>query len=565
MAGQTGINPLLAFLPPDEQQNYAQLQQRQAIGQALLQQGLQPMDAGQNAVGGMAYHVSPLNGVSKLLNTYLGNKLSMDAAGQQAQLMSQMYGNAFGTNQPQQQGAPSASADPSQTPDAGGIAGGGSGPGVQSSPIANPFQPSAAQIGQQLTGAAQPARGPLTIPGTTPQQSMMLMSMAPEAYSRAMGAALTPTDATRMAIASGTDPRTANAGALFHANYVAPVQIGANQTVMDPRTGAVSTTPSAAADGSQNILGADGKWYTVPVTGGAQAIAAAAAARAGGEGSQLPYAGVDAQGNPLPVTNRTAAATGAGNANQPPPIPTLPGLQPAGAPGASDVPLPSGPVPGGGAMYAAPPMGATTSADTAARGQQEDLAKKWSDLNSENQQAQSVISNLQNIKTLAGKAAVGPQSDRIAYANGLLSLAGSERATDATTANNLLDKYSNQIVTRLSQGGMGTDAARSILQSAYPNAHMTLDAINEASDNLIGGRQMVQAKARVLAPYRTKNDAPGYTNTELTFDQNADPRIFQYANIRDPAARQAFAKNLMQQDPTIVQKIQTLQSLGALK
>jgi len=112
---------------------------------------------------------------------------------------------------------------------------------------------------------------------------------------------------------------------------------------------------------------------------------------------------------------------------------------------------------------------------------------------------------------------------------------------------------------------MGTDSARAILQSAYPNAHMTPAAINEAADNLIGAQQMTQAKAKILAPLRNAGDAQGYTNTELQFDQSADPRIFQYANIKDPTARAAFAKNLMQQDPTIVNKIQSLQKLGALK
>src|ERR1700761_3344699 len=100
MPGQTGsINPLLALLPPDQQQNLLQLGQQQAIGQALTQQGLQPMDTGSNPVGGMAYHVSPLNGVSKLLNTYIGNKLSMNALGQQGQLYGQAYNNAFGQDQ----------------------------------------------------------------------------------------------------------------------------------------------------------------------------------------------------------------------------------------------------------------------------------------------------------------------------------------------------------------------------------------------------------------------------------------------------------------------------------
>ncbi|UIY60082.1 hypothetical protein [Burkholderia cepacia] len=223
------------------------------------------------------------------------------------------------------------------------------------------------------------------------------------------------------------------------------------------------------------------------------------------------------------------------------------------------------PAAGGGAIYAAQPPGLVSGANAASTNQQGELSKRWSDLVAQNQQAQGVVSNLQNIKTLAAKAVVGPQSDRLNYVNGLLSLAGSDRATQMLDANALLDKNSNQIIAKLSQGGMGTDAARAILQSAYPNSHMTQGAINEAADNLIGAQQMVQAKARVLAPLRNSNDASGYTNAELTFDQNADPRIFQYTGIKDPTARAAFAKNLIAQDPGIVDKIQALQKLGALK
>jgi hypothetical protein len=227
---------------------------------------------------------------------------------------------------------------------------------------------------------------------------------------------------------------------------------------------------------------------------------------------------------------------------------------------------PSGVFGGGSAKpAAAPPLGAQAGAETGSRNLQDELSKKWTDLSSQNQQAQSVISNLQNIKTLAAKAAVGPQSDRLNYVNGLLSLAGSEKATDAVTANDLLNKYSNQITARLSAGGMGTDAARSILQSAYPNSHMTPQAINEAADNLQGASQMVQAKTRLLAPLANARNSTEYNNIEMKFDQNADPRIFQYANIQDPVQRQAFAKQLIQQDPKIVQKIKSLESLGALQ
>lgn len=213
---------------------------------------------------------------------------------------------------------------------------------------------------------------------------------------------------------------------------------------------------------------------------------------------------------------------------------------------------------------ASAPMGAQAGAESGARNLQDELSGKFKALTANNSEAQNTVSYLQSIKDLSTKAATGQQSDRLNYINGLLSLAGSEKATDAVTANNLLDKYSNQIVARLSANGMGTDSARSILQSAYPNAHMTPQAINEAADNLIGAQQMTQAKARLLTPLANSRDAQGYNNTEMKFDQNADPRIFQYANIQDPAQRQAFAQKLIKQDPKIVQKIKNLEQMGAL-
>ena len=216
-----------------------------------------------------------------------------------------------------------------------------------------------------------------------------------------------------------------------------------------------------------------------------------------------------------------------------------------------------------GAFAAAPPTGYVKSTEAGAVNQQDELSANWKNLTEQNRQAQTTNSYLQSIKGLASKAATGQQADRLNYVNGLLSLAGSDKATDAVTANNLLDKYSNQIVARLGQGGLGTDAARSILQSAYPNAHMTPQAIHEAADNLIGANQMTQAKTRLLAPLANARNPTEYNNAEMKFDQNADPRIFQYAGITDPAARQAFAKKLMQQDPKIVDKIKALQAMGA--
>jgi hypothetical protein len=628
-----GMNPMLALLPPDQQQNLMQLQQQQAIGQALLQQGLQPIDTSNRQVGGIGYRISPLEGLAKMANMYAGNKIARDSMGQQAQIMGQMYGNAFGGQPQAPQAAPV---------DAGGMTGGQSGEGVVSAPIATP---GAADLGAAMGGGTQVgpqtqmANGVMTLPGKTPQQSMILFGMlGPDAYGKMLAQQMAPTAATLAARQGGFDPMAANQAQFRKDTYVAPTTgtgIMRNPFTQQP----VAFNPEVP-NGATPLFDASGNVAAVKPIAGAQGVMQgnAAATAAGGaqfkpvqvynpQTQQMEYSNEAAVTNPTapaPVRNNNPGAMMPGGKLAQYPdmqtglkalddnlasygkqgVNTISGVISKWAPPnendtqayIKDVsqrlgispnqkidlsnPLqrqalstaislhengPTGVFGGGGAPAAAPPLGAAISAERGAGNLQDELSKKWTDLSAANQQAQGVISNLQNIKTLAAKAAVGPQSDRLNYVNGLLSLAGSEKATDAVTANDLLNKYSNQITARLSAGGMGTDAARSILQSAYPNSHMTPQAINEAADNLQGASQMVQAKTRLLAPLRNKGDAQAYNNTEVQFDQNADPRIFQYANIKDPTARAAFAKNLMQQDPAIVNKIQTLQKLGALQ
>ncbi|MDR6393062.1 hypothetical protein [Paraburkholderia phenoliruptrix] len=618
------MNPMIASLSPDDQQSLLQLQQRQAIGQALLQQGLTPIDTSNRQVGGMGYRISPLEGLAKLANMYAGNKISMDAMGKQAQLMGQMYGNAFGANQ-------------QPASDVGGA-----------QPAVSSGAPSGQVLGAAMGGGApapqtQMSNGVLTLPGYTPQQSMVLYGMlGQDAYGKMLAQQLAPTAATLAARQGGFDPMLANQAQFRKDTYVAPLT--GTGIMRDPFTKQpVAYNPDLPAN-STPLFDASGNVAGVNAINGAQAVTQgnAAASAAGSaqfkpvqvynpETHQMEYSNEVAVTNPsapAPLRNNNPGALMPGGKLAKYPdmqsgiaamdqnlasyagkgVNTLSDViakwappnenntqayikdvsQRLGIPPNQKVDLTNpaqrlaissaimlhengsasvfsgAPARTSSAPAAAPPLGAQTTAEAGARNQQDELSKKWTDLNAQNQQAQGVISNLQNIKTLAAKAAVGPQSDRLNYVNGLLSLAGSEKATDAVTANDLLNKYSNQITARLSGGGMGTDAARAILQSAYPNAHMTPQAINEAADNLQGASQMIQAKTRLLAPLRNAGDAAGYTNTELKFDQNADPRIFQYANIRDPAQRQAFARQLMQQDPKIVDKIKALQGMGAL-
>ena len=225
-----------------------------------------------------------------------------------------------------------------------------------------------------------------------------------------------------------------------------------------------------------------------------------------------------------------------------------------GAQGGAPAPQHSAP------MAAQPPLGQGQFA----QGQVQQMQQRWGALRDQNANAQTVVSQLQNISSLAPSAITGAEADKRAYVNGLLSLVGVPGAEDAKTATDLLGKYSNQIIAKLGQNGLGTDAARSIVEAGNPNAHMTVPAIQEAVRNLQGQYQMVQAKTNMLQQFANGNNPAAYSKAETAFDQNADPRIWEYQSIQDPVARQKFAAGVLKQDPKFGQKIQALEKLGAL-
>jgi hypothetical protein len=284
-----GMNPMLALLPPDQQQNLMQLQQQQAIGQALLQQGLQPIDTSNRQVAGMGYRISPLEGLAKMANMYVGNKIARDSMGQQAQIMGQMYGNAFGGQPQAPQAAPT---------DAGGMSGGQSGPGVVSSPIATP---GAADLGAAMGGGTQVgpqtqmANGVLTMPGKTPQQSMILFSMlGPDAYAKMLQAQTAPTAATLAARQGGFDPAAANQLQFRKDTYVAPLTgTGIMRNPFNPSQ-PVAFNPDVP-NGATPLFDASGNVAAVKPIAGAQGVMQgnAAATAAGG-----------AQFKPVQVYNR---------------------------------------------------------------------------------------------------------------------------------------------------------------------------------------------------------------------------------------------------------------------
>ena len=669
------------FVAPQFQGNAYLIQRQQALANALAQNAMQgqPQPQMVGSGGSQNYqvmpHTSPLAPVAQVAQGFLAHALAQRAAQDQNQLGKQQMDWATGDNAPQQLGlgalsnalGSSGAQPPLQQPPAGqpGATAGTAGGYDAVSGDAGLSDQLSQQPRQQ--GALAPG-GPLNPLGIPVQQAAMLFFGNQGKYWDIQSQAYKPAEIVSQIRAAGIDPnstlgRQIAQQSLAKSNYIAPISARPGGALMMPDGSTRYTLPAPQAggmwatnpDGSLKLNQA-GQPYQVAIGGAAEIEGGMAGAKTQGEGAYLPYSGFDQQGNPLPVTNRTTAATQGNNVplplrnnnpgavshnNQVDQYPdmqtglaamdknlasyvgktdgTLGGIVTRWVGSAPNAPAyikdvstrlgisPNTPIdlnnpaqrqalstaimlhengpssvfapsqkgsasqssqasvassqPTSGAIYAQPQPGFN-------QGQQDlqtDLTKKWGTLNEANSQAQNTISYLSNIRGLASKAALGQQSDKINFVNGLLSLAGSEKATDAVTANNLLDKYSNQIVARLGTGGLGTDAARSLLHSAYPNAHMTQGAIGEAVDNLVGASQMTQAKARLLQGDYNARNPQAYNQKEMIFDQNADPRIWQFQNM-NPQQRQAFKASMTpDEQQQFGKQIRELAKLGVLK
>jgi hypothetical protein len=487
------------------------------------------------------------------------------------------------------------------------INGGGSAPEIPAGAVSSPgafVPPAAGGVGPVLPPSEAPAA--LTqpgfrygLPGRTDQQSRAVAgAMTPDAYMKIFADQTAPqTDVAKLLAAQGIDPSSPIGkqylqGALDKANYIAPVNARLGSILRSPTTGMPFAFNPHIPDGSTPTFDAAGNVIGMrQINGALPAISGLETAKTMGVAEATPTVAYDASGNPIFSTKATDVRRAGG---QPPAdadrtlIFTNELKAAQGRLAAARTPEESaratndiaglqremqrngmGAQPAGQTAPAAPAAPMVTpqlrpGVNEGAKRGQDEMSTRWAALNESNAQAESTKSYLQTIKQLAATAATGPFSSKVQFTNALLGFVGNERATDATTANNLLDKYSNQIVARLGTGGMGTDAARTILQSAYPNAHMTPQAINEAADNIIGAQSMMQAKAKLLQPHASSRDPAAYSQKELTFDQNADPRIWQLQSMDGASAKHFLSSLPANVQADLRRKVNNLKMLGAL-
>jgi hypothetical protein len=269
-----------------------------------------------------------------------GNALALQRQMMQMRALNGLMGMG---GQPQQQPQPQ-SQQPDPTMAQGAPISGGGNVGSLSGVSAG-LGSMAPQLPPAQTQAPTAPSGP-SIMGRTPAQLWqqgMLMNYAgipggSELMSEALKydptlAAQMPTDITKMGVQGGMTPQQiqqANAAGVTKANYIAPVRAAPGGALAMPDGTMRYTLPAPQAGGmwatnpdGSLLLNQAGQPYQIGVGGASNIAGGMAFAKTAGEGSALPYdKGVDAQGNPLPVTNRTAAAT-QGNAAA---APTLSGI-----------------------------------------------------------------------------------------------------------------------------------------------------------------------------------------------------------------------------------------------
>lgn len=549
---------------PDYMQQMLQTQRTQALAQALTDQGLAPVEYDPRG------RISPWQGVNKLASALLGGYEAQQAMKGQASLQSQAVQSNL-----QQYGAgqtPQTAPSPSQASQFA------LGQGAQAGSV-GPTNDNARRLAAVLAPSqSAPAPGPAQaqgLPGAVAPVPANPYGISPDLMVRAqMGDPVAKVQLDNLLKNfeqtteiknnnwMGMTPQQALANANGKAMKEAQIEYKPGEFTFNPISGQGGFFPSLPAN-TQPVgpVGPNGHVGGVSLVPGApQAIQSNSQAGATGTTAGTPHTVTNpdgsqttAMGSQLFVPPAVQAARDADR------LTIL--QQERGKPtnsAADNQALDREIARVGGRAYTGP----DPTVQAGRTEQQGDMGKRWSTLTAQAGNAQKVNSYLDNISSLADKAATGQFADRLQLTNSLLA-PFSQKATDAVTASNLLDKYSNQIVAQLgSGGGMSTDAARDILHSAYPNRTMNAPAIHEAVNALKAQSVMAQAKARILQPAYTSNDPVAYTKAETAFDQAADPRIFQWRAIADPVARRAFGTKIMAQDPTLAAKAKALEAMG---
>ena len=510
---------------PQYQSNLYDLQTKQALAQALIQNGIKGnVDAYRPAGGG--YQQVPVYGVgaglTQLASALGGALLQKQASAELSDLGRQQWQALTG--------APAAtttqSAQPTVEQLAASMQGGGGPTNANAASLATAMNKPQAQVQQQAAplqpgGQLNPAGIPV---GVAAQEYLR----DPDKYiDRFVAPFYKPTESTLLGRQAGLSPEQisqANAGRIQQQNYIAPVAGGPGQVYRNhSNVREVLAQNPNVGEGMEVVTRADGSQMVIPIAGYTGAKRAISAAEAGGKAQYETLTGVDAQGNPV-FTTKAAQAEGSGQAGHPAagrfagyqaPGQVRPGLSPAEQVGQTKL------AEGNAANY-------NTLKDTAGNSAERtnilDTLEAYA--NGRTQYGPGWTGRIENLAAINSKLPSG-----LAF--------GSNDVSNAQVvqklASNLIQQYQK------SMGGTGTDKQMDLVMHGTPGADMTNKAMLEVIPKLKSMELALQAKANAADNFlAANNNNPAALNKfETEWRKSYDPRIYQLS-MMTPEQRAAF-------------------------
>lgn len=181
--------------------------------------------------------------------------------------------------------------------------------------------------------------------------------------------------------------------------------------------------------------------------------------------------------------------------------------------------------PGAGAPYAASPsLGDQANAEAKARGQVDTMNTSYKEVRQARATGQNALTMLDDMTNYA-------QTKSPALANKLYNVQG-VFSSDAQ----LFEKGRNNLITQVANAsGMGTDAAREIVEGAIPSFGMNPQAIQTGLGQIKAQVQMRMVKGDYLSDAYANGNATAYNQRENQFDQTMTPTAA--AIIKMPAGQ----------------------------
>jgi hypothetical protein len=283
-----GFNPLL------DPATQAQIDRQRQYAQLLQQQSLTPNEG--SMVSGHYVAPSWTQGLARMVQGYTAGKINKDTDAQQSAMwknqMAMLSQMLSPTQSPQAGPSDVMGAGAAASPnDASGNNTGGVGPTTGNAQTLDAMPPT------QPSGFVNQGSNNFNIANLL--KSNAISSLGGDAAGSAFWKQYEPTDATRMAMAAGLDPRMANADTLHKNTYIPPTRLG--EGAYADSSGNVQGLPSAAQPGFINQRNQQGQWETVPVGGGLQAISQSTAAKTEAESAGKIINVKDASGREVPM------------------------------------------------------------------------------------------------------------------------------------------------------------------------------------------------------------------------------------------------------------------------